>query len=47
MKKIHCVICVKYKKIKNPKVSKNFKKILVFSIISCKCENEGKKIFIE
>ena len=45
MKKLCCVICGKYKKFNNPKISYIFEKTLVFSIIYSKCENEDKKIF--
>ena len=47
MTKIHCVICDKYRKFKNPKISYNFAKTLVLSIICSKCENEDEKIFKE
>ena len=43
MKKIHCVICGKYRKFKNPKISYILKK----AIISNKCENEDEKTFKE
>ena len=42
MKKIYCVICVKYRKFKNPKISYIFEKT-VLSIICSKCKDE--KIF--
>ena len=45
MKKLCCVICGKYKKFNNPKISYIFEKTLVFSSIYSKCENEDKKIF--
>ena len=47
MKKICCVICGKYRKSKDPKISYNFEKALVRSIIYNKCVNEGEKIFKE
>ena len=43
MKKIYCVICGKYRKIKNLKISCIFEKTLVLSIISSKCENEDDR----
>ena len=43
MKKIHCVICGKNRKFKNPKISYILKK----AIISNKCENEDEKTFKE
>ena len=45
MKKLYCVICGKYKKFKNPKISYIFEKALVFLIICSKCKKEGEKIF--
>ena len=45
MKKIYCVICGKYRKFKNPKISYIFWERLVFSIICSKCENEDEKLF--
>ena len=47
MKKIYCIICGKYKKIKNHKISHNFKRTLALPIISSKCGNEGENIFKE
>ena len=47
MKKIYCVICGKYRKFKNPKISYIFGKTLVVSIIYSKCENEDENIFKE
>ena len=44
MKKICCVICAKYRKIKNPKMSYTFEKTLVLSIICSRCENEDERI---
>ena len=43
MKKIYCVICGKYRKFKNLKISYIFEKTLVLSIICSKCENEDEK----
>ena len=36
MKKIYCIVCGKYRKIKNSKISYNFEKILALSIICSK-----------
>ena len=47
MKKLCCVICGKYRKFKNPKISYNFEKDISFSVICSKCENEDEKIFKE
>ena len=47
MKKLYCVICGKYGKYKNPKISYIFGKKLVLSIICSKCRNEDEKIFKE
>ena len=47
MKKTYCVICGKYKKLKNPKISYIFEKTLPFPIICSKYENGDKKIFKE
>ena len=43
MKKLYCVICGKYRKIKKPKISYILEKILVLSTICSKCKNEDKK----
>ena len=43
----NCVICGKYRKLKNPKISYIFEETLVFSIICSKHENEDEKIFKE
>ena len=42
MKKVYCVACGKYEKIKNPKISYILQKALVLSIICSKtgCKNE-------
>ena len=45
MKKLYCVICGKYRKFENPKISYLLKKKLVLSIICSKCKNEGEKLF--
>ena len=47
IKNIYCIVCGKYKKFKNPKISYSLDKILVLSIICSKCSNENKKIFKE
>ena len=44
MEKIYCVICGKYKKFKNSKISYIFEKTFVLSIICSKCENEDEKV---
>ena len=43
MKKLYCIICSKYRKFENPKIPHLLVKTIVLSIISSKCENEGKK----
>ena len=45
MKKLYCIICGKYRKFKNPKISCIFEKKLVLSIICSKCKNKDEKIF--
>ena len=47
MKKFCCVVCGKYKKIKNLKISYILEKTLVLSIICSKCRSEDEKIFKE
>ena len=47
MKKLHCVICGKYKKIEKPKIPYILGKTFVLSIICSKCKNEDEKIFKE
>ena len=47
MKEIYCVICGKYRKLKNPKVSQIFEKTLVLYIICSKREIEDEKVFKE
>ena len=46
-KKIYCIVCDKYKKIKNPKISHIFGKTLVYSIICRRCGNKDEKVFKE
>ena len=43
MKTLYCVICGKYRKLKNPKISYIFEKTLFLSIVCSKCEIEMKK----
>ena len=45
IKRIYCVICDKYRKFKNPKLSYILEKTLVLSIICSKCENEDDRLF--
>ena len=47
MKKIYCVVCGKYKKIKSPKIPYIFKGTLAFSIISSKYDSKDERIFKE
>ena len=47
MKEIYCVICGKYRKLKNPKVSQIFEKTLVLYIVCSKREIEDEKVFKE
>ena len=47
LKKLYCVICGKYRKFKNPKISYILEKTLVLSIICSKCKNEDEKILKE
>ena len=47
MKKLYYVICGKYRKFKNPKISHIFENTLVLSIICSKSENEDEQIFKE
>ena len=47
MKKIYCIICGKYRKFKNHKISYIFETKWVLSIICSKCENEDENIFKE
>ena len=43
LKKSCCVICGKYRKFKNPKISYIFEKTLVLFIICSNCKNEDEK----
>ena len=43
MKKLYCVTCSKYRKIKKLKISYLLEKTLVLSIICSKCKNEDEK----
>ena len=45
MKNLYCIICSKYRKIEEPKISYILEKTLVLSIICSKCNNEDEKIF--
>ena len=47
LKKVYCVICGKYRKFNNPKISYIIEKTLFLSIICSECENEDEKIFKE
>ena len=47
MKKLYCVICGKYRKFEQPKISNILEKKLVLSIICSKYKNEDKNIFKE
>ena len=47
MKKLHCVVCGRYKTFEKPKISYILEKTLVISIICSKCKNEDEKIFKE
>ena len=47
MKKLCCVICSKYRKFKNPKISHILEKTYVLLIICSKCKNEDEKIYQE
>ena len=44
LKNMYLVICGKYRKVKKPKLSDIFGKILVLFIIRRKCKNEDEKI---
>ena len=39
MKKLHCVICGKYRKFEKPKISYILERTLVLPIIFSKCKN--------
>ena len=43
MTKIHCIVCDKYSKFKNPKILHIFKKTLDLSIVCGKSDNDIKK----
>ena len=47
MKKLHCVICGKYRKFEKPKISDILRKTLVISTICNKCKNEDENVFKE
>ena len=47
IQKIYCIVRGKYREFKNPKISYIFKKLLVFSIICSKCNNDDKKMLKE
>ena len=47
MSKLHCIICDKHRKFKNPKTPYILKKTLVLAIICSKYKNEDKKLFKE
>ena len=44
MIKIYCIVCDKYRKLKNPKISYIFIKTLGLSIVCSKCDYEYKNI---
>ena len=45
MKKLYCIICSKYRKFKNPKISYLLEKAVVLSITCSKCKNKNEKPF--
>ena len=47
MKKIYCVICDKYRKFQNSKISYILEKTLILCIFFSKFENEDEKILKE
>ena len=47
MSKLHCIVCDKHRKFKNPKTPYILKKTLVLAIICSKYKNEDKKILKE
>ena len=47
MKKLYFIICGKYRKFEEPKISYLLEKSLVLSFICSKCKNEDEKIFKE
>ena len=47
MKKLYCVICGKYRKLKTPKISYLSEKKIVLSVICSKCMKKDEKLFKE
>ena len=47
MKKLYCIICIKYRKFEKPKISYLLEKTLVLSIICSKCMSEDEKLLKE
>ena len=47
MKKLHYVICGKYRKFEKPKILYLLEKTLVLPIICSKCKNEDEKLLKE
>ena len=47
MKKLYCVICLKYRKFEKPKILFFLEKALVISIICSQWKNEDGKLFEE
>ena len=47
MKKLYCIICGKYRKFENPKISYILEKTLALSVICSKWENEYEEIYKE
>ena len=45
MKKLYCIICVKFRKLEKPKISYHLEKTLVIFFIRSKYKNEDEKIF--
>ena len=45
MKKLHCIICSKYRKFEWPKISYILESTLVLYIICSACKNEDEKLF--
>ena len=46
MKKLYCVICIKYRKFEKPNIYL-LEKTLVLSVICSNCKNEDEKLFEE
>ena len=44
MKKLCCVICIKYRKLEKPTIPYLLEKTLVLSIICSRCKNDDEKI---